>query len=358
MVRKTYLAVMLSVAVSSLLQSCKDDDVDSYDNERPKATVSMLVTTNGLGDNGYNDDAAKGIFSFANRFGLDVSLLRPRTVEEAREMYVGWTQEHSEGDSAVLVVGSSYYEEMLRGVGDLSGHEGETDKTGGSRRVLLYETKERDMPKGVSTLYMNRRGVCYLAGCMSKGSQAIVMVADRKDPIVADALNAFKEAYESHKDDGLEYTEYEFGDDETGFAKPDEAYFLTEIVSTFTLDGIVFPLLGGSTVGVIRYLNNEQVGNVRMIGMDVDQNELCQDVAFSVGIYIGVAINWMLEEWLIGEEWDKLQVYGMEDGLTEIILSNDLQRDEQGRAYKDMMNEYYQEAIEEDRKHAEKLWYK
>ena len=49
-----------------LLTACSKDNDETVTVDAPKgvATVTFLVTPNGLGDNGYNDVAAEGIFAY------------------------------------------------------------------------------------------------------------------------------------------------------------------------------------------------------------------------------------------------------------------------------------------------------
>ena len=53
-----------------LLAACSTDESGSQPEVVRQATVTFMTTPNGLGDNGYNDAAAEGIFAFADEMLL------------------------------------------------------------------------------------------------------------------------------------------------------------------------------------------------------------------------------------------------------------------------------------------------
>ena len=59
---KRYIYALLGLL---LFVACRKDDDNVQLEDVRQATVTYLVTPNGLGDNGQNDDAAEGIFAFA-----------------------------------------------------------------------------------------------------------------------------------------------------------------------------------------------------------------------------------------------------------------------------------------------------
>ena len=68
-----------------LLTACSKDNDETVTVETPTgvATVTYLVTPNGLGDNSYNDAAAEGIFAFAHVTGTRLRMLQPKDEAEA-----------------------------------------------------------------------------------------------------------------------------------------------------------------------------------------------------------------------------------------------------------------------------------
>ena len=56
--------IIKTITVLLLLTACSKDHTDILEGATRQASVTYLVTPNGLGDNGYNDASAQGIFSF------------------------------------------------------------------------------------------------------------------------------------------------------------------------------------------------------------------------------------------------------------------------------------------------------
>ena len=115
---RLFCAILFLVALSSCSGS---DDATNFDVSTTRlATVTLMATPNGLGDNGYNDAAAKGIFAFAGETGTRLRLLLPKDEAEAETMYRQWLTENAEKDSAVLILGSSAYEQMAQRLSPLT----------------------------------------------------------------------------------------------------------------------------------------------------------------------------------------------------------------------------------------------
>ena len=307
---------MLAVVV--LLTACsKDDEMGTVDAPKGVATVTFLVTPNGLGDNGYNDAAAEGIFAFVDATGTRMRLLLPEDEAEAETMYRQWLTDNAEKDSAVIILGNSAYESIAQ-----SNH---ATLTGKGCRVLLFESEAAI--DGVSTVLVSRYGVSWLAGAMSQGFDALILAATKGVPTLQESIAGFKEAREAYAGeyDGLlcKTTLHYLADGEAGFAMPDSAYrYIAWRADEIDFwDEIIFPLLGGSEVGVLRYLNDNELTSALMVGMDVDQTGLSSRIPFSVVIRIGDVIKQYLNDWLAGREWPKHQRFGLKDGAADIVIT-------------------------------------
>ena len=302
-----------------LLAACSKDDELEHDSTG-LATVTYLTTPNGLGDNGYNDAAAEGIFGFAFETGTRLRLLQPNNEAEAERMYQKWLTENAEEDSAVLIIGSSVYEQMARRVS--AQHQAELEdirQRGG--RVLLFETEAAI--EGITTMAVSRYGASYLCGAMSGAFDALVLSAVKGNPLLEESIKGFMDGYNAHHAEGTRAEVHYLSDDETGFAMPDSAYrFISrrdEEIGSW--DEIIFPLLGGSETGVLRYLNDEEFTMALMIGMDTDLTGMSSRIPFSMVIRIGNVLHRYLNDWLEGREWPKHRSFGMKDGAADIVLT-------------------------------------
>ena len=180
-----------------LLTACSDK-YEVNNETLSKATVTFLVSPNGLGDNGYNDVAAEGIFAFAGETGTRLRLLLPENEKEAEAMYRQWLAENAVKDSAVLILGSSAYEQMAR--------QNPTAFTGVGSRVLLFESDAEIA--GVSTVIISHYGVSYLAGAMSQNLSALILAAAPGVPSLEESIAGFQAARKLYagENDGLPCT--------------------------------------------------------------------------------------------------------------------------------------------------------
>lgn len=326
------------------IPSCSDN---GYENEIFKvgnAEVTLLVTPNGFGDNGYGDDAANGLFAFMKERGVPIRLLMPKDIAEAEKLYRQWITKNASRDSSVLVVGSAAYEDILR--------RNSAELTGQGSRVLLFESQEKI--DGVSTVMINRYGASYLAGAMSNEFDVFILAAAPGFKSLEDAIKGFCDGHES-ANNGVRKVELQYlADGENGFAMPDSAYHViyNRADNTF-YDEMIFPLLGGSERGVIKYLNSDEFATALMVGMDVDHTGQSSRIPFSMIIHIGDVLKDYLNAWFLGEEWPETQILGLSEGAVEISLTPNFaehlniwdKRYESDEIFKNLYTQYYNEAI-------------
>ena len=81
--------IIKTITVLLLLTACSKDHSDFLEGVTRQAAVTYLVTPNGLGDNGYNDAAAQGIFSFIIETFTPVRMLQPQDTTQAEQVLVG-----------------------------------------------------------------------------------------------------------------------------------------------------------------------------------------------------------------------------------------------------------------------------
>lgn len=344
-----YRIAALLITVLILL-NCSDNESENDIIKVGKAEVTLLVTPNGLGDNGYDDVAARGIFAFMEESGVPVRLLQPGNMAEAETMYLQWLSHNASADSMVLVAGSSAYEELLKRI--------PPSLTGRGSRVLLFESNERI--EGVSTLMVSRYGAAYLAGAMSKEFDAFIFAAAPGFSTLEDAIAGFRAGHSANSSGDRQLTLQYLADGEEGFAMPDSAYhtIYRRAEQYWDYDEMIFPLLGGSGMGITKFLNGDDFTQALSIGMDVDQAGQSRRIPFSMVIRIGDMIKSYLEDWLTGKEWPSARRPGLAEGATGIVITPDFvdnvkiwdDRYEDNDAFLKLYNTYYKEA---ERKEAE-----
>lgn len=350
---RLFCCLFVLVALSSC--SGKNDDATG---EQKRATVTFMVTPNGLGDNGYNDEAAEGVFAFAFQTGTRLHMLQPGSEEEAGQMYSRWLLENAEKDSVVLIIGSSVYEQEARKVS--AAHQARLASLrqhGG--RVLLFETEAAI--DGINTMSVSRYGASYLCGAMSGSFDALVLSAVKGNPLLEVSIDGFMEGYNAHHSGDTNAEVVYLSDNASGFAMPDSAYHVmsARIAGSPVYRDMVFPLLGGSGIGVLRAMNDEEANLGLIIGMDVDQSALSSRVPFSLVVHTGEVLHRYLDDWLRGVEWPATSKAGLADGGTDIMLhpsfyENNVPMDDRYRdpqTFRRLYDRYRDEAVKKEEEH-------
>ena len=111
---------------------------------------------------------------------------------------------------------------------------------------------------------INRYGAADLCGAMSGIMDAFVIAATHGYQTLQDAISGFMDGYEAHHEEGKKAELVYLSDGEEGFAMPDSAYHLmSRRMENFSVyNEMVFPLLGGSGLGVLRCMNDEESNKV------------------------------------------------------------------------------------------------
>lgn len=340
--------LLLLLLVGSLASCCNDAPVQVK--ELRNASVTLLVAPYGLGDNGYNDCIADGVFAFAEQYEVDVRLLLPRDEIEGLEMYTQWLVDNATEDSAVLVLGSSTYEGIAE--------QTPLSLEGEGSRVLLLESDSEDLPVGIASFMIDRYGASYLVGAMSKDFDALVFAATSEDDILKSAINGFLDGHTANKDINCTSEVIYLAKDESGFAMPDSAYrVIARRMQNYSIyDEVIFPLLGGSGTGVLRCINDNKYSMALLIGMDVDQTGRSSRIPFSMTVHVNNIIYQYLEEWKNGNEWPRKQTLGMKDKAIDIAFTPNFteqldiwdDRYEDSETFIKLYEDFYEEALQKE----------
>lgn len=342
-----------------VLSACSSDETLEPDNgtARRQAKVTLLATYNGMGDNGYIDSSVEGVFAFAFQTQTPMQLLLPESKQEAEQMYKQWLSENADRDSSVIILGTEDYQ-------DFAGQMPQ-EITGKGTRVLLYESTTSEHPDGVSSIFINRYGAAYLCGAMSGILNSFIIAATPGYNTLQDAINGFMDGYEAHHEEGKTAELVYLANGEEGFAMPDSAYHLLSrrMDDFYFYNEMVFPLLGGSGIGVIRCMNDNETNLGLIIGMDVDQSAMSPRVPFSLVVKTGEVIHRYLDDWLAGKEWPKHHKVSMSEGGADVILHPEFYERQvltlgyysDPNTFANRYYEYRDEAIRKEEEHENKL---
>jgi len=292
---------LISVILS--LISCK-----KYEDSVSQADYLMVVTSaSSLGDMGYNDQIMSGIMHFYEANDVSMNLVRPHKTEEASQAIHKWQTETKGKGKSLLVLAGSEYERLLT-IGELNLSD--------NQQILLFESKNQNLPEGVNTFHINRYGASYLAGCMAKEHEAATIIAAMPgDPILEESIQGFTDGYQAHSDKRVELVY--LSDKEDGFAKADSAYRVaSEIQNAF-----IFPLAGGSNSGIYKYSRETDFYLPLIVGMDTDCSMYSNRVPFSMVVHIDKVIEQYLTDWMNDVPMEKNQTFGLESGMIDIAFS-------------------------------------
>ena len=322
----------IAVLIISILSfvGCGHDDGDDriivLDDQIPSVTV--LFSMNGPGDNGYNDLIVNGLMHFCDSADIALHTFQPSSMDEARQMTLKWLSE-TEGRTpqSMLVLASSTYADIASGLDSI---------TDGKRCVVLIESEKTDMPKGVMTACVNRRGVMYLAGALSARTPAYIVAAMPGDEIVDVAIDAFKAGYESHEMGYRIEDIHYLSDNADGYSMPNDAYkYMADLMhakqeqsfmsgDVYEQRYILLPMAGGSNTGIYYYLMqsfNSLQSFQAVVGMDVDYSNRLDMLPFSVVLNVDKMLCDIIENWKGGMALAGHLTYSMADGYANVILN-------------------------------------
>lgn len=288
-----------------LLAGCGRQDEPVHDNDHVCADITVITPLSGLGDNGYNDEALAGVMDVASTSGLEVSLLRPKTLEQAGEYVRRWSEVEN-NNRRLLVLPDTEYATLLSYV-----------QLSDVRSVLLFENDGKDMPSGVATFRIARYGTGYLSGCLAKGSETAHVIEGKKgDKTAEEAVSGFEEGYKKHRPDGI-IVNHSLSDTFAGWSMPDAAY---RIAGEYQND-FFFPLAKGSNAGVYKFSRESPFVLMLIAGMDVDCSLFSKRVPFSVVIDVRSVVKNYVSRWNAEENISGHMDYGMKEGKASVRLS-------------------------------------
>ena len=158
--RRIIAVATLMLLVVMSLASCSDNDEDKTAGKVRQLTV--VFSTGGLGDNGYNDKIMQGVMNFAgSHTDVETHIIRPHTLDEAREIYRNWlSYAANSNDSSLIVFASSEYSEVVRA---------ESAPKGNNKVMLWVSTGPSRLTAGLtpSISTTNRKRANFLCGLQS-----------------------------------------------------------------------------------------------------------------------------------------------------------------------------------------------
>ena len=166
--RKRHMGLLLNhlawIASCVVLLSCSSDEDDDFGDVGEKTRITVLMSLGGQGDNGYNDLITEGIMKVSNHQDVELSMIHPCDMDEARDIFHSWMQMPAEGRSLLLLVGDykNFVDKDMPPLDD-------------NKQILLFETRKKNLPQGVMGFLIQRYGASYLAGCIASPHREAVV---------------------------------------------------------------------------------------------------------------------------------------------------------------------------------------
>lgn len=325
--KKIYALISILVLA---LTACTKDDADKVttvmDDVMPSITV--IYSISGPGDNGYNDIMLKGVVNFCDSANVALHTIRPTSVTEAKSIVNEWIADSvGRKTRSMLILAGGEYSELASSIQPLE------DK---KRCILLVESEEKNMPKGVVTACVDRKSVMYMAGALSARTPAYIMAAMKGDKIVDPAIKAFCDGYAAKaKDHKVEEIHY-LSENEEGYTMPNKAYayadslikkrdkYIESTADYYSSRFILLPMAGGSNTGVYFYMM-QSYGDLRsyyaVIGMDADYSGRLDMSPFSIVISVDKMMEDCISTWLKGKSLPAHRTYSMDEGFANVIMN-------------------------------------
>lgn len=317
---------LISILVLALTACTKDDAEIVMDDIMPSITVVYSIS--GPGDNGYNDKMVEGVVHFCDSTNVALHTIRPASIAEAKSIVDKWiTDTQGRATRSMMILAGNEYSELASAIKPIE------DK---NRCLLLVESDEKNMPKGVVTACVDRKSVMYLAGALSARTPACIMAAMKGDKMVEMATKAFSDGYEAkaqgHKVEEIHY----LSENEEGYTVPNIAYAYTDgliknrdkyIESTadyYNTRFILLPMAGGSNTGVYFYMMqsySDQRSYQAVIGMDADYSGRLEMSPFSIVISVDKMMEDCISTWLKGKSLPAHRTYSMDEGFADVVMN-------------------------------------
>lgn len=331
-----------SILVILLAATGKQDEPIHVD-DHVCADITVLTPLSGLGDNGYNDDALAGVLDAATTSRLEVSLLRPKSLEQAGEYVRQWSDDGN-SKRRLLILADAEYSAILSNV-----------STSATKSVLLFERDGKDVPSDIASFRISRYGSAYLAGCLAKGSPKVHIIQGKKgDRTCEEAAIGFASGYKTVRPEG-EIISHSLSDTYKGWSMPDSLY---RIASQYP-DDFFFPLAQGSNAGVYKFSRESPFVLMLIAGTDVDCSLFSKRIPFSVIIDIRSIVKEYVSRWINGDNISGHTDFGMKDDKAAVKFNplfyeiNDIweQYYVEPDYWRNIYDIYHEDAIREEEKY-------
>lgn len=312
--RISYIFIIISFFLI-LFTGCRKEE---FDLKHSNARVEVVLSPEGVGDQGYNDKILRGLQQAAAKYGFTLALHIPEAKEQGIQIYADWLDTPLDDDCerSLFVFSGSEYEYLLE---DL------TLPDDIRKDVLMFET-EREVD-GIYTFFVGCYAASYLAGATSvfdnegEEQKALVIAANPHDRQVRRAVEGYRDGYLAAGGNGCD-VHYLSEEPDGGYRMQDEAYrFCMENDGNYMY---YFSAAGASNKGVYRF--SREHSNLA-VGMDDDMGFFSSMITMSVVKHMDKVVVDVLGDLLNNRELPYHQKFTYPSGYEELVYSAEFTED-------------------------------
>ena len=312
--RISYIFIIISFFLI-LFTGCRKEE---FDLKHSNARVEVVLSPEGVGDQGYNDKILRGLQQAAAKYGFTLALHIPEAKEQGIQIYADWLDTPLDDDCerSLFVFSGSEYEYLLE---DL------TLPDDIRKDVLMFET-EREV-EGIYTFFVGCYAASYLAGATSvfdnegEEQKALVIAANPHDRQVRRAVDGYRDGYLAAGGNGCD-VHYLSEEPNGGYRMQDEAYrFCLENDGNYMY---YFSAAGASNKGVYRF--SREHSNLA-VGMDDDMGFFSSMITMSVVKHMDKVVVDVLDDLLNNREIPYHQKFTYPSGYEELVYSAEFTED-------------------------------
>ncbi len=302
------MKLLKALAFAILCTACSCSGVENLASD--SYSVDVVFPPSGLGDSGYNDMTLYGVRRACRGRDVRLTIHQPSSVEAGWQAYVDWLEESPVADKRIFIFAGNDYEALLRASAPQL-EEGST--------VVMFET---DAPlENVSCFRLDAYGASWCLGKLIGRicDSAATLSANPHDANVARCREGFTDGFLDEMPDG-ECADYTISDTSGGYNNPDKAYEMA--YDLYVHHSFVFPLAGGSNMGVMRY-TREYPRRIFTAGVDVDMSIYSGCVVASVVKRMDRVVENLLARWLAGTAPAAYARYGLDSDYVDLVPAED-----------------------------------
>lgn len=301
--------------ISTVCSCSKDENTEPEANSgNPLPSLTVIFSAGNLGDMGYNDNLLAAAVKFEKNYrdSIDLHLVTPKTYEHGESAFNEWLEntENSYENRRILVLAGSEYEKLLEKTEFISDN---------GSSIILLESRKKEWEDGIAAINLQLYGVSYLAGRLmaaNNKNEAVAILAMPDNWKLNEGLDGLTDGMNDGSPATAKIKTKFLSDNAEGFAMQDSAFTLASKIYKDNSKAFIYPLCGGSALGIYRFLDGKI--NPMVIGMDNDFGYMCYFMPFSVIRDVGKILYDYLEKWYKGESLPAYSSFGLSDGYTYI----------------------------------------